>query len=430
MIQDQFNLNQNSSGKSRKNHGLENYGFYNQTVGNHGPALEAASLLNRVALGLLFILVPFLAFVSRRSVVLIVPIALAMLVIANTVISEDLSIFRRIKLTMSRVAGLAAFTLAAWSLASLLWTPFPAEAGEHLLKALGTVLLGFAACLSLLPIMRASNLHLITLGVIAASLMSVVVTATILAGYRPVSPEGPTIARAAIMLAFIIWPAVAWLKTKGAYWQIIVLLTLTAGAIISSSSNLALLTFGVGLGIFCVGLKLPRVTAWVLTVNMIVFIAGGPIIAVLSRNMPDIYEALFPNEALRLLKAWGNLIEAKPMHMLTGYGFETSISARQSGMLVSNVIPGPVVDLWYDLGLLGVVSVITLYISLVVRGLNLPRTMTAAVLAEIAAVTVFSATSSTIAQIWFLSSLAVAAIAFTAVKNGQHRMSRPKSLHA
>ena len=414
--------------KSR--HGLSGQGFANQELLINSPATDAAGLLIRIALGLLFILTPSLVFVSRKAVVLFVPVALTMLVIANTVTSEDLSIFQRTKKTMSRLAGLAAFTLAVWSLASLLWTPFPLDAGEHLIKALGTIILAFAACLSLPINMRASNLHLTTVGVIAASLVSIAVTATVLAGYRPISPEGPTVARASVMLAFVIWPAIAWLKTRAGHWQMAVILVLVASAVLSSGSNLALLTFVSGLGVFCLALRAPRLTAWLLVAVLVAVIIGSPIIAVLTKNMPDTFISIFNGKTILALQAWGGLIEAKPLHMITGYGFETSFSARLSGMLIANIIPSPVVDLWYDLGFIGAFSVVILLSAIILKCVNLPETMRAAVLAEIAAASVFSISSNTFAQIWFLSSLAVASVAFTAVKNGQQRMSRPKTINA
>ena len=417
-------------GQVKTNYIKPDYSGFNQGIVNHSPATEAAGLLIRIALGLLFIVTPSLAFVSRKVVVLLVPISLAMLVIANTVIAEDLSIFSRVKKTMSRIVGLVAFTLALWSAASLLWTPFPSEAGEHLAKALGTFILAFAACHSLPINMRSSNLHLITVGVVAASLMSICVTATILAGYRLVSPEGPTIARACVMLALITWPAIAWLKTGAKYWQIAALLALVAGAVLSSGSNLALLTFATGLAVFCVACRVPRLTAWLLVTAVVAVIIGLPVLAVLVKAIPDGYMYLLSSKSVQALQAWGSLIEAKPLHMLTGYGFETSISARYSGILIAGIIPRSVVDLWYDLGFIGAFSVITLVSIIILKCLKLPKTMIAAALAEIAAASVFSVSSNTVMQIWFLSSLAIASVAFMAVKNGQHRMLRPKTGHA
>lgn len=405
---------------------------YTHLKANHNPAIDAAGLLLRIALILLCIIVPTFAFVSRRVVLVIVPIALTMIVIANTVISEDFSVSRRLKLILSRVTGLAAFTLALWSLFSLSWTPFPEDASERLLKALGTIILGFAACMSLPKNMRTPNIHIITLGAIAAALMSVAVTASILVGYRPVSPQGSTIARAAIMLALFVWPAVSWLKVRATPWQAAGLLMITFLAILSSGSQFALLTFAVGFVIFGCATLWSKATALLLALGLTLSIVGAPLFALIAKNYStqfENYPIIASNSIFIALKAWGSLIVIDPLHFLTGYGFESALKARISGILSTPTALNTIVDLWYELGLIGAVSVTALLVSLTVQCLKLPRTIVAPLLAEIAAVCVFTVTGNTATQIWFLSSLAVIAIAFMAVKNGQHRTIRPKPIH-
>jgi O-antigen ligase len=399
---------------------------------NNNPAADAANLLLRIALILLCIIVPSFAFVSRRVVLVIVPVALTMIVIANTVISEDFSVVQRLKNILSRITGLAAFTLVTWSLFSLSWSPYPEEASERLLKALGTIILGFAACLSLPQHMRAPNLHIITLGAIAAALMSVAVTASIYLGYRPVSPQGPTIARAAIMLALFVWPAIAWLKTRAAIWQAVALLTLVFLAILLSGSQFALITFAVGLVIFIFATLWLKATAWLLAFSVIISILGAPLLAFIAKNYAvqlENYIFIVSNSTFTSLKAWGELIAIDPLHFLTGYGFESAAKARSSGILFTSSILNIIIDLWYDLGLIGAGAVTALLASLIVRCLNVSHTITASLMAEISAICIFIAASNIITQVWFITSLAVVSVAFMAVKNGQHRTVRPKPVH-
>ncbi len=399
---------------------------------NNNPATDAANLLLRIALILLCIIVPTFAFVSRRVVLVIVPIALTMIVIANTVISEDFSIVQRLKSILSRITGLAAFTLIAWSLFSLSWTPFPEEASERLLKALGTIILGFAACLSLPNNMRAPNIHIITLGAIAAVLMCIAVTVSIFIGYRPVSQQGPTLARAAIMLAFFVWPAVSWLKMRNAALQAAALLVLIFVAVLSSGSQFALLTFGAGFVIFSFATFWPKATAWLLAFGLMATIMGAPLCAFLAKNYANQFEnysMIASHSIFKALKAWGDLIITDPVHFLTGYGFESALKARTSDLVSAPTVLNTVIDLWYDLGLIGAAAVSALLASLIVRCLNIPRTITASLMAEISAICIFIAASNIVTQVWFISSLAVIAIAFMSVKNGQHRTVRPKPIH-
>jgi hypothetical protein len=402
-----------------------------QAKSSNNPATSAASLLLRIALILLCIIIPSFAFVSRRVVLVLVPIALTMIVIANTVVLEDFSVVQRLKNILSRIAGLSAFTLVTWSVFSLFWTPYPDEASERLLKALGTVLLGFAACLSLPQNMRAPNIHIVTLGVIAAALMSIAVTASLHIGYRPVSPHGVTIARAAIMLALFIWPAIAWLKTRATFWQAVALSVIVFLAILLSGSQLALLTFLGSFAIFGIATIWPKGTAYGLALAIILSIMSAPLLAFIAQNLSshfEVYPIIYSNLAFQTLKNWGYLITTDPLHFLTGYGFEAAVNERKT--MVSNIpFLNIIINLWYDLGLIGACGVAALLANLIMRCLHLPRAITAPLTAAISATCILAAISNTATQVWFLSSLAIVAIAFMAVKNGQHRTVRPKPIH-
>ncbi len=381
------------------------------------PAFEAATLLLRIGMGLLCIVVPFAAFFSRRSLVVLVPIALTMLVLANTIVSEDFSILRRLKLTLSRVAGLAFFTLALWSVASLAWTPFPAEASEHLFKALGTVILGFAACMSLPLKMRAPNLHLVTLGALTSTLLSLGVAANVFWKLNLLPLDSSNLARALILLSFLIWPAIAWLTMRKAPFQASFLLVLCIGGISLNHSNIVSITFAIGFAIFILAIILPKLTAWLLSLSVCVAVLGVPLLALALKNTS------FQNTNLTALRAWGAIIETNPLRLLTGIGFEGATKTR----IVA--LNNPIIDLWIDFGLIGAVAIAAFFANILMRCLRLPQAMIAPMMATIISVSTFAYITNTVLQIWFLSSLAVIAIAFMAVKNGEHRMVRPKPQH-
>ncbi len=137
------------------------------------PAAAAALLLIRCGLIVLGFLVPLSAVVSRRAVYTLLPIGAGLLVLAATLLPR-VAVGRRLGSGLSTFAGVGGLVLLIWSAASILWTPFPADAGLRWLKEGGTII-GVALVLASLPERtRTSNLYLFPLGLIPAGVATTV----------------------------------------------------------------------------------------------------------------------------------------------------------------------------------------------------------------------------------------------------------------
>lgn len=393
------------------------------------PGLEAAALLLRVGMAILCLVVPLIIFFTRRSVVVLVPIGLTIIILASAIKAEDFSVLGRLKAVLFSPAGGAATMFCLWIVASFAWTPFPVDGIEKLFKALGTIVLVAAACLALPERMRAPNLNLITLGAFAAALLAIGIVAALIWKREMVTMEGVTLARASVTLSLLSFAAIAWLQTR-AQTLLAASLGLAAGVGITLlGSKIALLMYVAGMAAFVLSTLNARATAWLVGLGASLALVTAPAIALAAHaGLSSIASGIdLLRQPAVALGQWGELIMSEPLRLLTGHGFDTATRARTIGFIAPDMPRGVVFEIWYELGLVGALTMAILVLSSFVGVTRLPRTMTAALTAAIVAIYVFSVVGDGIFQIWWLSSLGVIAVAFMSICNGQHRTVRPKA---
>ena len=116
--------------------------------------------------------------------------------------------------------------MLAWCALSLVWTPFPAEASERLFNIAGDVALAVVGYLALPDRMRSANLYILPVGVgSAASLPS---RCSAHRGARRDDEHAQNLDRGLTLLAMLLWPAIAWLRSRGRHLEALVLALLVA----------------------------------------------------------------------------------------------------------------------------------------------------------------------------------------------------------
>ncbi len=115
------------------------------------PAEQAAQLLFRIGFGILCIVLPLSAIVSRRALVVVAPIGVAVLISAALMMKARSGPIRRITAALASPAGLAGLFLLGWSALSLAWTPYPGPGAERLLRLAAAAALAMGAFLSPCP---------------------------------------------------------------------------------------------------------------------------------------------------------------------------------------------------------------------------------------------------------------------------------------
>jgi len=393
------------------------------------PGIEAAGLLLRTGMVILCLIVPVLVFLNRRSVVVLAPMGLTLTILAGMIRAEDFAIMRTLRRVLSSVSGAIAVLLALWICLSLLWTPFPAEAGEKLFKVLGTAALILAAVFSLPERMRAPNLHLITIGSLLATIAGTVIAGLQRLDRGMVPIDAVTMARAAVLLSVLSFAAMAWLNTRAQPRLSVVLMALVGAMTLIGRSHIAQFMFALGCAAYLCALLRPRASALVLGWLAVATLIGAPLAALLAdaASLRDLGAGNLVIARLQPLAEWGAFIAAEPLRLLTGHGLDTAGRARASALIPPETMRNIVFELWFELGLIGAVAAAVLVFRAYLGATRLPRSLTAPLIGALTSALCFALLGDGIVQIWWLSSVASIAIAFVAVVRGQHRTVRPKA---
>jgi hypothetical protein len=139
------------------------------------PALDAAGLLRRLGFFLLAVAAPLLAVTSRRGLVIVAPIGIALMVLAAVLESEGQEPLSSLRRSVGTLGGAVAAFLVFWATLSLLWAPFPSEALDRIVNIIGMGIVGLAAAAAVPQRMRASNLYLLPIGCALAAIAALVI---------------------------------------------------------------------------------------------------------------------------------------------------------------------------------------------------------------------------------------------------------------
>ncbi|HRJ69266.1 MAG TPA: hypothetical protein PK812_06620 [Beijerinckiaceae bacterium] len=391
------------------------------------PAADAAGLLLRLGFGLLVMVAPVSALFSRRAFIVLVPVG-ALLIVAAALLRDSGGLSHRLRDAVLSPTGMAALGLGIWCALSLAWTPFPGPAAERLLRTLGIGVLALAVVSALPQRMRASNLHLMSIGVAAATLALIVAAVLGPSALRFLRDlETPTIGRAAAAAGVMVWPAVAWTMTRGRDGQAFSLIAVCGVAIAASGSLDAAVVMILALAVFLAARTMPTTTGRMLSIAFPAAVLAAPILAFAARFLARAMR-LRADHDLTEIGHWADAIAAQPIRLITGHGFDTALRARLAGLVDPRAPGGLISDTWYDLGLIGATG-LALVLWLMFRTLaGLAQPVAATALAVATAIAAFAIIDPTALQVWWLCVMLVAALMLAAVESGQYRTTRPAAL--
>ena len=394
------------------------------------PAADAALLLIRLGLVVLAFAVPVSAVVSRRALFTLLPVGAGLLLVAATLLPRP-RVEQRLRDALTSWAGIAALGLIAWSAVSLLWTPFPLDASERLGKEAGTLLLVCAAVALMPERTRTSNLYLFPLGLMLA--------AAVTFGAAFLSPQAlgafqdadSTLERGVISLVMLVWPAIGALAVRErwvsagwlavgvtlaamAAWTSIALASLALGALVFAIATLSPALVGRALGIVAAAVILLG-PAWPVLMD--------PVVAGFADAVGDRLPALF--DAAQSVHVWADVVVSRPVRLITGHGFDMTTRATLSGFLPPQVPRSVLFEVWYELGLVGAIAAAVLAYGVFAAAGRTSPTVAPFLLAEIVTGLVISGWGLDTTQLWWITLLGVAGVAFATVIRGQYRTERP-----
>ncbi|MBQ0821950.1 peptide ABC transporter permease [Microvirga terrae] len=388
------------------------------------PSADAAAMLRRLGFAILFFAVPLAALFTRRALVVMAPLAVILLVLASVLDGSAKHAWDKLTALATSPGGIAGLVLLFWAGLSLLWTPFLPQASERLLNITGMILMGLGGFLAVPERMRSANLYLLPVGVGLAALIAVFLTLT---GGSTVDPEGLSLERGMLMLVLLLWPAIAWLHSRGRNLEAIGLALAVAVCSLLTRDGLPLYGLVAGAVVFVVTawnpVFGPRLTGLVMA-GLLLF---APVLPFLLK--PLAANLLGVNSPTTLaLEVWRQIILGEPLRLLTGHGLETALRGRFLGLMPPSAPSTLLFEIWYELGVVGAVAGSVLLYQAVVSARGHRASVAPGIMAAFACTYALGCLGIGTTQVWWFTALVALVLIFVAIERGQFRTKRPKAV--
>ena len=312
------------------------------------PAEEAARLLLRIGVFLLFVISLIAPTLARQTVYVLLPIGAALLLASATLTPDEGSV-RSMRSILASPPLLAAILLAAWTGLSLFWTPFEGPA-ERFAKSAATLAL-VALATGFLPLRtKTSNLNLLPIGVAIAAVALAAITLLMEPQYTldDILDVGP-LGRAGLGLALLVWPAMGALAVRGRWYSAVALAVATILACYLSRAPNAMPALAGGAVVFAAAFGRAHHMAVVLAALMAAIVLLAPLTALATHLIwPELPPSFFKHLAF-----WGQMIASDGWRMLIGHGFGAATWGVLGGYLTPATPRSLVFQIWFDLGALG-----------------------------------------------------------------------------
>lgn len=389
-------------------------------------AADAARMLRRLGFGVLAMAAPVLAIGTRRGLVIVVPLGIALLVLASALETEGRAPFDRTGRAIRSPAGLIATFLAFWSALSLLWTPFPVEAAERLMNMVGFGLFGLVAVAALPERMRASNLNLLPIGVGLAGLIVLALTLRPMLGGPAGVIDRSLIERGLLLVVLMTPPAVTWLVSRDRLVSAFLLVAVITASLLLGDAQAPLAALILGALLFAIATVSPRAGRVVAMAVMPALVIAAPLIPFIARPFAKLLLGA-DHARVNTIRTWARIVTDDPGRLFTGHGLDTALRARAAGLVPPQTPSGILFEVWYDLGFLGAVALAMLLARAILGAERLHAGAAPGALMTLMVAFTLGVLGQASAQAWWLISLAVAAVMVVAVDHGQYRTRRPVS---
>jgi hypothetical protein len=388
------------------------------------PSADAAAMLRRLGFAFLFFAIPLAALFSRRALVVLAPLAVVLLVLAAALDGTVKQPREKLIGLITSPGGVAGLVLLLWSGLSLAWTPFLPQASERLLNIIGMTIMALAGYLVLPERMRSANLYLLPVGVGLAALVGIPL---VLREGSRLAANGPSLERGMIMLVLLLWPALAWLHSRGRNLEALALALAVAVGALFISDGLPLYGLAAGAVVFALTAALPVFGSRLIGLLMAGLLLFAPILPFLL--LPLSAGTLGPGSPVTAgFEVWRQVILHEPLRLLTGHGLETALRGRIFG-LISPAAPSSLLfEVWYELGLVGAVAGAVLLYRAAVGAKGHRPILGPGIMAAFACAYVLGCLGIGTTQVWWFTALMVMVLVFVAIERGQFRTKRPKAI--
>jgi hypothetical protein len=384
------------------------------------PAEEAARLLVRLGVFMLFVIALPAPILARQTLYVLLPLGAALLLV-SALLSNNGGVGGSLRELLRSPTVWAAALLALWAGVSLIWTPFEGPA-ERFAKIAATIALAVAAA-GLMPLRtKTSNLNLLPIGVGAGAVALIAVTLLRDPKYsvEDILDVGP-LGRAGLGLALLVWPAMGALAVRGRWITAGLLFAATVAACALAGAPNALPALLGGAIAFAVSFGRPRTSASALAVVMAAIVLVAPAAAFLAH-------LAWPGQApefFKYLAYWGHIIASDGPRTALGHGFGAAIAGVVGGYLPLITPRSLVFQIWFDLGVVGAAALALVLARACLEVGDSRPALAPFLLGGVGAGFVICLLGPAAEQLWWLTLAGLDAIAFALVMRGQFRKRRP-----
>ena len=380
------------------------------------PAADAAAMLLRLGFAIFALVVPSTGLLSRWVIVVLVPIGAVLIVLAGLLRGDPLRALRAGFRRLMTLPGLTVLMLGLWAFLTLAWSPVPGSAAAKLLKILGMVVIAQLAIESLPQRMRASNLHLVTIGVALAAVMILSALIGDLTGLWYLKLASLVPGRSALLLICLGWCAGAWLLIKDRRRFAVILGGMIALIALLDPSREVLAPAGIGLAVFALAWAIPERAGRLLGLLAAGVVLFAPLLSAIAKML-----------GFARIGGWWDIAQLDGWRVLTGRGFEAAATLREKGILGETLPYSLLTDMWFDLGLVGAAGVALLVYCAFRTAGRLGLEMAPLALGGMAAGLSYAALERGATQTWWLNAMAVFVIVLASVERGRYRTVRPRA---
>ncbi|MGQ0445730.1 MAG: hypothetical protein ACT4O2_11570 [Beijerinckiaceae bacterium] len=388
------------------------------------PAEAASKLLIRLGLTALFAGLPCAGIFWRGAIYVVLPVG-AILILLGVLLDAPPYAGRRLRDALVSPTGGAALLVALWAAMSVLWTPFPADAGQRFLQFAGATSLAVLAAVYLPQKTRSLEFYLLPGGIAVASAATLALTyfnSPWLIG--DFEFDETLYERATITLIVLVWPALGFLSLREHWIAAAILAVLVAGVALAGFAQIALLAMGAGAFTFAVAMSRPAATARFLAWLFAPLILFSPFLPLLYHLMLPI--AGFDTGAGSApMRIWNELTVSQWPRLITGHGLDFVHRGLSLGYLPEETPKSLLLVLWLDFGLVGAAGVAVLVVQAFSFAARLPAKSAPALLAGLVAILTIAVLGIATSQIWWLTLLDCEVIAFALLVKGMDRARRP-----
>jgi hypothetical protein len=393
---------------------------------SNDPAVEASRLLARLGYVVLALGAPSAEVLSSRAIFIFFPIG-AVLLLTAAALDPPPDFAARLKWTAGAPLTLAALGLIGWAGLSLVWTPFLADGGQHLLKLIGTMLVTILVIASAREHMRAADLYMFPIGVLLAM---IAIVASALARREHLAGDLPDFEHTGVALVVTLFPAMGCLAARGRTGLARLLMILALALIFAIGSPTTVIALLVGFTALSFAISDVERTVLDLGIAAAAIILLAPIFPAISPGLAHLfYHAKLSSlpEPFPPLSVAADVVLHDPARLLTGRGVDAAIKGMEAGLLPPRIPRVMLSEIWYELGvvgaLLGAASAWLGFQALGRSGEKVAPYLIAAFAADLA----LGALVMDFSQMWWVNLLAVSAVAACAAIRSQYRTSRPSA---